>query len=101
MKAAPRTTITLMQIAAELAEYYGLPHRRLETMLEGSMALAARHLLNGDKVQFASLGTFEVRRRRVTVGGHLATGAAPQVNADRKIVFRPAQDLKKAARGST
>jgi DNA-binding protein HU-beta len=47
--AASPATITLKQMAAELAESHSLPKKQAEAVLGDLMSLATRHLQNGDK----------------------------------------------------
>ena len=49
-KAAPVTTVTLRQMAAELAEQHELPKRQAEALLNDLITLATKHLKKGDRV---------------------------------------------------
>ncbi len=95
-KAAPQVTITLKQIAAELAEGHDLPKKQAESMLGDLVALTTRHLKKGDKIRLTGLGILQVQNRAARMGRNPATGEAMQIKASKKIGFRPAKELKEA-----
>jgi DNA-binding protein HU-beta len=94
--AALQATITLKQMAAELAETHGMPKKQTEEIVGDLMALATRHLKNGDKVRLTGLGILQVRSLPVRVGRHPSTGEVIQIKASKKIAFRAAKELKEA-----
>jgi DNA-binding protein HU-beta len=96
VKAAAQVTITLKQIAAELAEGHDLPKRQAEAVLGDWVALTTRHLKRGDKVRLTGLGILQVRARSARMGRNPATGASIKIAASKKIAFRPARELKDA-----
>jgi DNA-binding protein HU-beta len=96
IKAAPQVTITLKQIAAELAEGRDLPRKQAVAMLGDLVALTARHLKSGDKIRLTGLGVLQVQKRAARMGRNPATGEAIQIKASKKIAFRPAKELKEA-----
>jgi DNA-binding protein HU-beta len=93
-KAAPQITVTLKQIAAELAEAHDLPKKQAEAVLGELVALTTRHLKNGDKIRLTGLGILLVQKRAPRMGRNPATGAAIQIAASQKIAFRPSKELK-------
>ena len=93
-KAAVQATITLKQIAAELAESHDLPKKRAEAMLGDLVTAATRHLKKGDKIRLTGLGILQVRARPARMGRNPATGEAIKIKASKKIAFRPAKELK-------
>jgi DNA-binding protein HU-beta len=95
-KAAPQVTITLKQIAAELAEGHDLAKKQAEGLLGDLVALTTQHLKKGDKVRLSGLGILQVRSRAARMGRNPATGEAIQIKASKKIAFRPAKELKEA-----
>ena len=95
-KSAPPATITLKQIAAELAESHELPKRQAEAMLGDLVTLSTRHLKNGAKIRLTGLGILQVRSRPARMGRNPATGEAIQIKASKKVVFRPAKELKES-----
>jgi DNA-binding protein HU-beta len=96
VQAAPQITVTLKQIAAELAEGHDLPKKQAEAVLGDLVALATRHLKNGDKIRLTGLGILQVQQRAARMGRNPATGEAIQIKASKKIAFRPAKELKEA-----
>jgi DNA-binding protein HU-beta len=93
-KATAQITVTLRQIAAELAEAHDLPKKQAEAVLGDLVALATRHLKNGDKIRLTGLGILQVQKRAARMGRNPATGAAIQIAASQKIAFRPSKELK-------
>jgi DNA-binding protein HU-beta len=91
-----QATITLKQMAAELAESHDLPKNRAEAVVGDLMALATRHLQSGDKVRFTGLGVLQVRDSPARMGRNPGTGEPMEIKASRKIAFRPAKELKEA-----
>jgi len=96
VKAAPQITVTLKQIAAELAEGHDLPKQQAEAVLGDLVTLATRHLKNGDKIRLTGLGILQVQQRAARMGRNPATGEAIQIKASKKIAFRPSKELKEA-----
>jgi DNA-binding protein HU-beta len=95
-KAAPQITITLKQIAAELAENHDLPKKQAEEILGDMVAMATKHLKKGDKIRLTGLGILQIRARPARMGRNPATGETIKIKASRKIGFRPAKELKDA-----
>jgi DNA-binding protein HU-beta len=95
-KAAPQITVTLRQIAAELAEAHDLSKKQAEAVLGDLVALTTRHLKNGDKIRLTGLGILQVQQRDARMGRNPATGEAIQIAASQKIAFRPSKELKEA-----
>jgi DNA-binding protein HU-beta len=95
-EAVPQVTITLKQMAAELAEGHDLPKKVAEAVLGDLVTLATTHLKQGDKIRLTGLGILEVRAREARMGRNPATGASIEIAASRKIAFRPAKELKEA-----
>lgn len=95
-KAAAVATVTLKQIAAELAESHELAKRQAEAVLGDLVEVTARHLKKGDKVRITGLGILQVRKRAARMGRNPATGEAIKIKASKKIAFRPAKELKES-----
>jgi DNA-binding protein HU-beta len=91
---APQVTITLKQIAAELAEGHDLPKKVAEAVLGELVTIAIHHLKKGDKVRLTGLGILQVRARPARMGRNPATGVSIEIAASKKIAFRPAKELK-------
>jgi DNA-binding protein HU-beta len=95
-KAAPQVTITLRQIAAELAESHDLPKKLAEGILGDFVTMTTQHLTKGDKIRLSGLGILQVRSRAARMGRNPATGESIKIAASKKIAFRPAKELKEA-----
>ena len=95
-KAAPPATITLKQIASELAAGHDMPKKQAEALLDGLVELATGHLKQGAKIRLTGLGILQVQDRPARAGRNPATGAVIQIKASKKIAFRAAKELKDA-----
>jgi DNA-binding protein HU-beta len=95
-KAAPAATITLKHLAAEIAEHHQIDKRAADAILTGLIALLVQHLVSGDRLRITGLGVLEVKDRPERAGHNPATGEAITIKASKKIVFRPAKELKEA-----
>ena len=95
-KAAPQITLTLKQIAAELAEGHELSKKAAEAVLGDFVSHVTRQLVKGDKIRLTGLGILQVRDRPARTARNPATGESVQVAASKKIAFRPAKELKEA-----
>ncbi len=97
--APKQETISLKQMAAELAEAHELERRDAVALLDGLVETLVTHLKNGDRLRLGGLGVLQVRDSPARAGRNPATGAQIQIAAKRKIVFRPAKELKDALIG--
>ena len=95
-KAAPQATVTLKQMAAEVAEGHDLSKKQAEAALGALMTLATRHLQNGDKIRPSGLGILQVQNRPARMGRNPGTGEIIEIKASKKIAFRAAKELKEA-----
>lgn len=95
-KAAVQATVTLKQIAAQLAEGQSMPKKQAEALLGEFVATVTGHLKKGDKLRLTGLGTLQVRARPARTGRNPATGATIQIAASKKIAFTPAKELKES-----
>jgi DNA-binding protein HU-beta len=93
---AKAETVTLRHLAAALAESHDLPKRQVIAMLEGMVAVIAKHLKKGKRIRISGLGIIQVRKRPARMGRNPATGEAIKIKASKKIAFRAAKDLKQA-----
>ncbi len=92
--AAPQATITLKQLAAQLAESQDLPKKQAEALLGELVAMATDYLKKGDNIRLTGLGTLQVRARPARTGRNPGTGATIHIAASKKIAFQPAKELK-------
>jgi len=89
-------TVTLKQMAAELAERHDLPKKQSEAVLADLVTLTTRHLKRGERLRLTGLGILQVRHRAARMGRNPATGEAIRIKASKKIAFRPSKELKEA-----
>lgn len=96
--AAPKkvVTVTLRQLAAELADAHGLTKKQTEAVLGDLVTMTTKRLKKGEKVRFTGLGTMEVRKRPARMGRNPATGEAIKIKASKKVAFRVAKELKES-----
>jgi DNA-binding protein HU-beta len=93
--AAPKqVTISQKQMAAELADAHELERRDAMALLDGLVEALVAHLREGDRLRLGGLGVLQVRDSPARAGRNPATGEQIQIAAKRKIVFRPAKELK-------
>ena len=92
--AAPQATVTLKQIAADLAEKHEVPKKQAEAMLNDMVAVTTSHLKKGDRIRLTGLGILQVRKRAARMGRNPATGEAIKIKASKKIAFRASKELK-------
>ncbi|HVC63378.1 MAG TPA: HU family DNA-binding protein [Acetobacteraceae bacterium] len=92
--AAPQPTVTLKQIAADLAEKHAMPKKQAEAMLNDMVAVTTQHLKKGDRIRLTGLGVLQVRKRAARMGRNPATGEAIKIKASKKIAFRASKELK-------
>jgi DNA-binding protein HU-beta len=95
-KAGPQITVTLRQMAAELAESHDMTKKLAEGVLGDLVALATQHLKKGNKIRLTGLGILQVRLRQARMGRNPATGESIKIAASKKIAFRAAKELKEA-----
>ena len=97
--APKQVTISQKQMAAELADAHELERRDTGALLDGLVEVLVAHLRKGDRLRLAGLGILQVRDSPARAGRNPATGEQIQIAAKRKIVFRPAKELKEALIG--
>jgi len=95
-KPATAPTVTLKHLAAQIAEDHQLPKKQSETILGDLVNAITKHLQQGDRVRIGGLGILQVRKREARMGRNPATGEQIQIQASKKIAFRPAKELKDA-----
>jgi DNA-binding protein HU-beta len=91
---ASQTTITLEQMAAELADGQNLPKKQTEALLDDLTTLAIRHIKDGHRVRLTGLGTLHIQRPPLRRGLNLQTGEVIEIRGKGEVVFRPARELK-------
>jgi len=87
-------TVTLKQVAAELAEKRGISKKDATEILEDMVESFVSHLQNGNRVRIPGLGILQVKQMKARLGRNPATGEQIQIPAKKKVAFRVAKDLK-------
>ena len=97
VKAVAQPTVTLKQIAADLAEKHELSKKLMNEILgDDLVTLLVKNLKKGNRVRIAGLGILQVKKRAARTGRNPATGETIQIPAKKKIAFRAAKELKEA-----
>ena len=94
--AKAQQTVTLKNLAAELAENHEVPKKQTEAMLADMVGLIVKHLKKGNRLRLVGLGILQVRHRAARMGRNPATGEAIKIKASKKVAFRAAKELKEA-----
>jgi DNA-binding protein HU-beta len=94
--AAKQTTVSLKQLAAELAASHDMSKKDAEAVLNGLVVNVTKHLKKGDKLRLTGLGMLQVRARPARMGRNPATGEQIKIKASRKVAFRTSKELKEA-----
>ena len=93
---ATAPTVTLKQIAAELAETHEMTKKQSNQIMDDLVAHLVKNLKKGNRIRMAGLGILQVRKRAARMGRNPATGEAIKIPAKKKIAFRAAKELKEA-----
>ncbi len=93
---AASPTVTLRQIAAQIAEEHEMPKKQADLVLSNVVSVVVRHLKKGDRVRLGGLGILQVKKRAARMGRNPATGEAIKIKASKKVAFRAAKELKEA-----
>ena len=94
--AKPQATVTLKNLAAELAESHEVTKKHTEAMLSDMVGLIVKHLKKGNRLRLVGLGILQVRHRAARMGRNPATGEAIKIKASKKVAFRASKELKEA-----
>jgi DNA-binding protein HU-beta len=89
-------TVTLKNIAADIAEKHEMPKKQINAIMEDLIAMLIKNLKKGNRVRMAGLGILQVRKRAARMGRNPATGETIKIPAKKKIAFRAAKELKEA-----
>ena len=71
----------------------------MDELLNGAIALIAKHLKKGDRIRIGGLGTFQVRSRPARMGRNPATGKHIAIKASKTVAFRASKDVNEAVSG--
>jgi len=89
-------TVSLRQIAAQLAESNDMTKKQANEVMDDFVALVTKNLKKGVRIRLNGLGILQVRKRAARMGRNPATGEAIKIKASKKVAFRVAKDLKEA-----
>ncbi len=89
-------TVTLKNIAAEIAENQELTKKQLNEIMDELVTHLVKNLKKGNRVRMAGLGILQVKKRAARMGRNPATGETIKIPAKKKIAFRAAKELKEA-----
>lgn len=95
-KSAKQPTVSLKQLAAEIAGQHELSKKDSEAILNGLVGLVTKHLKKGNRLRLTGLGILQVRNRPARMGRNPATGEAIKIKASKKVAFRAAKELKES-----
>ena len=84
------------ELIAAIAEKAGLTKKDAERALNATIDSIAAALAEGQKVQIAGLGSFEVKTREARTGRNPQTGETIQIAASKLPAFKAAKALKDA-----
>ena len=94
--AAP--VVTLKAVFEQLGMAQGLSKQQTHGLLANLVATMTDHLKQGNRIRMSGLGILEVKTRAARTGRNPATDESIQINASKKVAFRPAKDLSKRFR---
>jgi len=94
--ASASATITLKQIAGELADKHEMSKRQAEAVLNDMVAVMTKHLKKGTRLRLSGLGILEVKKRAARMGRNPATGEAIKIKAKTVVRLRAAKAFKDA-----
>lgn len=96
MAKATQPTVTLKNIAADIAEKHELTKKQVNAIMDDLVTALVKNLKKGNRVRLAGLGILQVRKRAARMGRNPATGETIKIPAKKKIAFRAAKELKEA-----
>ena len=82
------------ELVASVAEATSLSKKDAENAVSAVIASITKSLTEGEKVQIAGFGTFEVRERAERAGINPRTHEAITIPASRSVVFKQGKSLK-------
>jgi DNA-binding protein HU-beta len=94
MATASQPTVTLKNIAADLADKFEMPKKQMNQVMEDLVAHLVKNLKKGNRIRIAGFGILQVRKRAARMGRNPATGEAISIPAKKKIAFRASKELK-------
>ena len=92
--AAKVPTVSLKQIASDLAEKQGASKKAMGETLDAFVSHLTKTVAKGNKVRIPGLGIFAVRKRAARMGRNPATGEPIKIKASKKVAFRASKEFK-------
>ncbi|MGH6889334.1 MAG: HU family DNA-binding protein [Rhizomicrobium sp.] len=89
-------SVTLKQIAAELAKRHDLTNKATGQLLDDFVVVITKQLKKGARIRITGLGILSVRKRAARMGRNPATGEQIKIKASKKVGFRASKELKEA-----
>ena len=96
---ATQPTITIKQIAADLADKHGLSKKQVQEVLNDMVSSFGKNLKKGNRIRIPGFGILQVKQTKARQGRNPATGETIQIPAKKKVAFRVAKDLKDSVIG--
>ena len=96
MAKATQPTVTLKQIAADLADKHEMTKKQANEIMDDLIGHLVKNLKKGNRIRMAGLGILQVKKRAARMGRNPMTGEAIKIPAKKKIAFRAAKELKEA-----
>ena len=93
---AKTPTVSLKQLAAEIAGRHELSKKDSEAIMNDFVGLVTKHLKKGNRLRLTGLGILQVRNRPARMGRNPATGEVIKIKASKKVAFRASKELKEA-----
>jgi DNA-binding protein HU-beta len=93
---ATQPTVTLKQIAGELAEKHELSKKQTQELFDDMILSFGKNLKKGNRIRIAGLGILQVKQTKARMGRNPATGEPIKIPAKRKVAFRVSKDLKES-----
>jgi DNA-binding protein HU-beta len=93
---ATQPTVTLKQIAGELAEKHELSKKQAQALFDDMIVSFGKNLKKGNRIRIAGLGILQVKQTKARMGRNPATGEPIKIPAKRKVAFRVSKDLKES-----
>lgn len=96
---ATQPTVTIKQIAADLADKHGLSKKQVQEVLDDMVSSFGKNLKKGNRIRIPGFGILQVKQTKARQGRNPATGETIQIPAKKKVAFRVAKDLKDSVIG--
>ena len=84
------------ELIAAVAARSGLAKKDAEKAVSAALDTITAQLVQGEKVQLAGFGCFEVKTREARVGRNPRTNEAIEIPASKTPTFKPSKNLKEA-----